>query len=106
MYGQRATDIVGYTFHAEIYCPGHILDAVKATYPLDYPLASTILPEDTTEDILSTVAKSLRLSGRDIDPADEWSYDSDEFPKVVFASQVWNDENSCPVCVWGEPSTD
>ena len=75
----HATDIVGYTFHTEQYCPEHVLDAVRDAYPRDYPLGWSMLPGETTESILGFVARQL-----DIDHEDEHSYDSGEFPKVIF----------------------
>ena len=97
MYGRHATAVVAYTFNAEILCPDCTLRAVKATYPLDFPLASTILPGDTAEDILRTVAKSLNLNGAGIDPGDESTFDSDEFPEVVFSSDL-EDSERCMAC--------
>lgn len=97
----NATNIVAYTFQAANYCPDCIRDAVKSRYPLDYPLADSIGPFDTTEDILGTVAKSLNLCGNrpagTFDRYDEHSFDSGEFPKVVFGSQV-DEPETCETC--------
>jgi hypothetical protein len=46
------------------------------------------------------VAKSLNLGGAGIDTADEWSYDSDVLPKVIFASDA-AENDVCGAC--GEP---
>lgn len=88
----RATDVVAYTYDADTYCPDCTLALVKARHPLDYPLSSTVQASDTAEDILRTVAKSLRLGNED-----ESSYDSDDFPKVVFSSQIDEPEH-CGRC--------
>jgi hypothetical protein len=79
----HATDIVAYTFQADTFHPDCVLPLVKSAYPLDYPIAATIETWAGPEDILRTVAKSLR-----IDSDDEHTFDSGDFPKVVFASQV------------------
>ena len=92
-YGLRADAIVGYTFRADIYCPSCTLAAVKRAHLLDYPLASTIGPHDDAEDILRTVAKSLKL-----DHEDEHGFDSGVFPKVIFADQVEDDSERCGAC--------
>jgi hypothetical protein len=95
----RGTDIVGYTYKADTYHPQCVLEVVKADHPLDYPLASTILPTDTPEDILRTVAKSMRLAGTlDLDIDDEHTFDSGDFPKAIFASQVESDNECCGAC--------
>lgn len=73
-YTSHATDIVAYTYRADTYCPDCILFAMGATKRLPYL---------TVEGALDEVA------GREnVDRQDEWTFDSDNFPKVVFSSQV------------------
>lgn len=89
----KATDVVAFTYRADTYHPECVLHLVKADYPLDYPLASTIAPGDDAESILSTVARSMKL-----DTQNEYTFDSDVFPKVVFASQVESAAETCGFC--------
>lgn len=77
----HATDIVGYIYKADIYCPGCILGELGAG-----------VYGGTTEQSLSRLADE-----RGIDRFDEYSFDSDEFPKVVFRSQI-EDEERCGAC--------
>jgi hypothetical protein len=69
----RATDIAGYSYAADIYCPAHILPA----------MGKRRLPGKTVEQSLATYAR-----GAGIDPQDERSYDSGDFPKVIFADGI------------------
>jgi hypothetical protein len=64
-------DIVAYTFNADIYCPNCIVGAYNGNSD-DYD-AETML--------------SLLASGLGIERNDEESFDSSEFPKVVFAGR-------------------
>jgi hypothetical protein len=67
----HATTVVGYTYAADTYCHDCIVDVIG---PLDE-----------------------RAEALGIDTDDERSYDSDDFPKVVFASQV-EDAEYCGSC--------
>lgn len=85
----RPDTIVGYTYKAENVCPNcvlvRLLQAKEAS--------PAVLEEGTsTEDWLDQIA-----GANAIDRQDERSFDSDEFPKVVFADSVEDDE-SCGVC--------
>ncbi len=66
MCGQKAWDIVGYTFQADNYCPGCIIDQ---------------LPTGPGQ------------------PYDETTFDSGDFPKVIFSSQL-EDTEHCGACGW------
>jgi len=88
----HATDIVAYTYNADIYCPTCITRHVLADHPVrldpeDYAVDSAGLAAGSPESILASMADELG-----IDHMDEYSYDSGEFPKVVFASQIEDDE--------------
>jgi hypothetical protein len=74
-------DIVGYTYQAGIYCPAHILGHVlnNGTYNLEAISA--------VETMLDDIAAE-----RKIDRGNESSYDSGDFPKVIFRDSV---HNSC-----------
>ena len=83
--------IVGYTYRADIYCPGCIIAAVARAYPGSVaPAAHDMDPEDA----LDQIAVYLDTG---IDRDDEHTFDSMEFPKVVFSVQIDADEN-CARC--------
>lgn len=84
MYGTHGTDIVGYSFNADEYCPS----CTKGMFQQYAPFAPTL-----TEDVLEAAAKALG-----IDRQDERSYDSSEFPKVIFGSDVESDDERCGKC--------
>lgn len=87
----HATDIVAYTFRAENLCPDCTVKAVCA----DRRLATTPAAwEMGAEDLLEQLAAYHGIARED-----ERSYDSDEFPKVVFGSQV-KDVETCDSCGW------
>jgi hypothetical protein len=99
----HATDIVGYTYQADTYCPPCALAAVMARY---YPNAPR---EDSTApgfDVHRSIAG--RIVGLGVPWADdsrygrvpdETMYDSDDAPKVIFASQMTDCESTyCATC--------
>jgi hypothetical protein len=77
----HATDIVGYTYNADTYCPS-CTERIADERLLQ--IAPTV---DPGLDVLGTWARELG-----IDREDERSYDSGDFPKVVFADMVEDDE--------------
>ena len=80
----HATDIVAYVFQAEILCP-HC--TAKAVAPLMTP-SSLQSPHD--------IIREVGLAhGVNVD--DEHTFDSDDFPKVVFRSQIEEPEH-CGTC--------
>jgi hypothetical protein len=90
MYGQHATDIVGYTYAADVFCPDHIVYMVTGNGN-DYDTETTL---------------GLLASARGIERMDEKSFDSDEFPKVVFASDAWQSTDVCGWCGHAIVTTD
>lgn len=92
MYGTHATDIVGYMFTADVYCSDCIIDVVTCQ-PQFYGWALAEGVQMSTEDNLSEIAAAFS-----IDRMDEGSFDSGEFPKVIFGSQVESDEERCGAC--------
>lgn len=76
----HACDIVAYTFKADTYCPDCIVAQVTPGVTA------------TAEDVLKLIADL-----RGIERMDEWSFDSGDFPKVVFGSQVEEPER-CGSC--------
>lgn len=71
----KADTIVAYTYKADIYCPKCVVVVAEAPAPESRM--------DSIEDRLDRAASTLS-----IDRYNEASYDSDRFPKVVFADQV------------------
>ena len=74
----RTDTIVGYSYRADIYCPEHIVGALKGrddVAPAGFDMEA--------EHLLDQVA-AYNL----IDREDESSFDSDDFPKVAFRDQV------------------
>jgi len=71
----HATDIVAYTYRAETLCPGCTLDALNVPHSLR--------AEQSVESILEMLADAQGVNWQDAH-----SFDSDDFPKVVFADQI------------------
>ena len=92
-YWVHATDIVGYTFRADIYCPECIVGALPTGdgEAFDgWALAGGV--RKSAEDNLSEVAAAFGIN-RD----NESSFDSGDFPKVIFASMT-EDAGTCGSC--------
>jgi hypothetical protein len=90
----RHDTIVGYTFNADTYCPRCIIAQLPTGEGQAFDgwaLAEGAAPM-STEDNLHEIAAAFG-----IDWQDESSYDSGDFPKVVFAGQVEEDER-CGAC--------
>lgn len=86
----HATTIVAYTYQAEILCPTCTVRAYAGD-------EFTLVPGSwSTEQYLDFCAESIQL-----DREDERSFDSDDFPKVVFADCVmsWRDRADGPTQV-------
>lgn len=77
-------DIVAYTYCADNYCGDCVIDKLDDRY--DIPIANTV------EDALYTIGYA---NGYDRD--EEATYDSDDFPKVVFRDQL-EDGEVCGKC--------
>jgi hypothetical protein len=84
----KAYDVLAFTYKADIFCDGCMLASANAWLAED----GVKVPYLITEDALDAWATSIRL-----DRDDEFSFDSDDFPKVVFASQV-EDTEWCGEC--------
>lgn len=74
----HATIIVGYTYRADNYCPPCIVEQLRAGGFTK--IAPTSIGVDQE---LDNVAERF-----DIDRTDERSFDSGDFPKVIFGNQV------------------
>lgn len=90
-YRIHASKIVGYTFDAEILCPTCVLSALP-TGPGQAFDGWADLSDQPVEQSLSELAIAFG-----IDRTDESTFDSSEFPKVIFASSVDGDE-PCDGC--------
>ena len=81
-YGRKAWDIVGYTYAADIVCPDHVVSG----------MGEHRRENENAEHALDRIAMR-----RGIDRQDERSFDSDDFPKVIFADSV-TDDDICGSC--------
>lgn len=83
----KSYDIVAYTYRADIYCPDCIL---KVAFNDDRELPEVKFVEKELNDFAMTLG---------IDRTDERSFDSDVFPKVVFADHIASDSPTfCANC--------
>lgn len=72
----HSTDVVAYTYQADTYCPGCILTMLAAKHG--------VTPDAV--DVEGALEEFAELDGMDYN--DPYSYDSDDFPKVVFADSA------------------
>ena len=91
MYGRKADAIVAYDFNAATYCPEHVIEAM-----IQRGEASPAARDMAVEDALDQIA-----AANGIDRQDERSFDSGDFPKVVFSSSLEDD-----TCDWNGHSID
>jgi hypothetical protein len=91
----HSTDIIGYQFNGAHYCPRCIIEALP-TGPggaFDgWKLAPEYALRTPVETNLSEIAYAFQ-----IDRSDESTFDSAEFPKVIFDSQAEGPE-MCAIC--------
>lgn len=96
-YWRKSTDIAGYTYQADIYCPECTqtiaAHGLEDKVPQGDPWQNTGTGEQSAEDLLDRWAQSLG-----IDRYDERSYDSDDFPKVVFDDSLLEEGEVCGNC--------
>lgn len=86
----NATDIVAYTYQAETLCPRCVVAKTVKTKTLrDYILNEGAVEVERWLDSLAT------MNG--VNRQDEYSFDSADFPKVVFCSQI-EDGETCHGC--------
>ncbi|MGZ4518835.1 MAG: hypothetical protein ACXVGB_00255 [Mycobacteriaceae bacterium] len=90
----RPDSIVGYVYRADIWCESCIIPAM--TGPGDaydgWALAAGAQPEPI-EQQLDIIADAFG-----IDRYDEWTFDTDDFPKVLFADHASEDGEWCASC--------
>jgi hypothetical protein len=89
----HATEIVGYTYSADMYCPACIVAELVRRGEAN-PYHDTFQTEAALD--------SLAID-QDIDRYDEYTFNSDDFPKVVSRSQEDGYCTHCGRC--GEPLT-
>jgi hypothetical protein len=77
------TDIVAYVYQADIHCPAATARLVERDIDQRYGTYAGRMDYETVEEYLDRAAKHLG-----IDRYDEWTYDSNDFPKIVFADQM------------------
>lgn len=77
------SDIVGYTYKAENYSPAEIIQFA--------PELAQALGSGDAEEVLTFWADML--SNGEFDRSDEYSFDSNDFPKVVLRGQLDCDRN-------------
>jgi hypothetical protein len=84
----HSTDVVGYTYKADEYCPECIVFQVTRT-----------LPAVTGPNIAAVERELTALAlWRGIDRWAEITFDSGEFPKVIFRDQLNSGEESPEQC--------
>lgn len=79
-------DIVGYTYQADIYCPDHIVQQIDGEAPVD-DIGGAV------EEKLDYIAGAFGF-----DREDERTFDSGDFPKVVFRDQLDGAIDYCSTC--------
>lgn len=75
-------DIVGYTYRAENHLPAHLIEALIAEGRLS-PGARGMDADEALDQLAAVEG---------IDRQDEYSFDSDEFPKVILVGNVTEDD--------------
>jgi hypothetical protein len=85
--------VVGYTYRADLICPACVVDTYRARRRADGAQLDSI--DATTRPAESFLDDYAAWRG--IDRYCESSFDSDDFPKVVFRDQV-EDGDTCGEC--------
>lgn len=92
----RPDDLVGYSYRAENYCEEHILNAMIGDFPVNFYKKKS-----------ATVERTLNLLAEcdpcEIDREHEHSFDSEDFPKVLFRDgctevRDFGDDETCGAC--------
>lgn len=91
MAGWKAWDVIGYTFQAETLCSSCVIDALPTCEGEAFDGWADVTGRMGAEENLNELAAAFG-----IDRMDEHSFDSGDFPKVIFASQV--DGDTCDKC--------
>lgn len=89
----KSWDIVAYTYRADTYCPSCVRKAVGDKYNM---WNADSLDTEGFLDQISAEHNSY-VGNSQIDRMDESTFDSGDFPKVVFADSIKSDEY-CSSC--------
>jgi hypothetical protein len=81
-------EITGYVYRAETFCPKCLKRHLYHRGEIDKTMKS-----QDVEDMLGLLAAE-----RKVNRFNEWSYDSDAFPKVIFASDAELMPDFCSMC--------
>lgn len=89
---RKSFDVAGYTYKAATYCPACMIAALPTGegqkfdgWKIDPSLY--VSPEDNLTELAAAFG---------IDRMDERSFDSDDFPKVIFVDQT--EDYPCDIC--------
>ena len=93
----HATTIVGYTYQADTYCPTCTTAMVRRNAGIPLSFWNSAPPNANVEATLDYYATHVIP---DADRQDEYTFDSDTVPKVIFASQLETTEH-CGACHGG-----
>lgn len=90
----KSYELVGYTYQADMYCPKDVADIMAQR--LDQRGIVTVGQQnwETVEEYLDRIAPFFDVKDR----YDEYTFDSDTFPKVVFSDQAQGDDAVCCEC--------
>lgn len=80
--------ISGYVYKADTYCKDCLIKTLKKERKIDRKFEIQDL--EATLDVLA--------NANAIDRYDEWEFDSDDFPKVIFHHDVIDDIYICGMC--------
>lgn len=89
--GQWRTYPQGYQYGDNFYCPDHILEQLPSYQGVGVQTYAQQVPRESVEELLVMVGNN-----HGIDYSDEYSYDSDVFPKAVTDQTEPGDK--CAVC--------
>lgn len=88
----KSYTIVSYAYKADIWCGDCVVEEVCKDRNIENP------EQWDAEQSLDIIAENISWSeimSQNFDRYDEYSFDSDEFPKVIFADQIEEDEYCC-----------
>jgi hypothetical protein len=81
-------EVCGYVYRADVYCPAHTVEAVLIREGLEGHGLSHVPSE----------ALDLMARFRGINLDDEYTWDSDDFPKVILGYQTEDNDSHCATC--------
>lgn len=86
----RPDDIIGYTYRADVYCPDCVIANLRTGPEEEFD--GWALAEGVRMSVEENLAEIATAFG--IDRMDERTYDSGEFPKVIFRGE----DEQCGIC--------